>query len=65
MTKAFTPEELKHIRDELKLSTREVGYLCNISNQTVCNYENGSKHVNKSMKLLITYVLKEYIKENE
>lgn len=52
MTKAFTPEELKHIRDELKLSTREVGYLCNISNQTVKQFILKAQEQEKENELL-------------
>ncbi len=59
----YSGKEIKEIRIALGLSAEAVGKLAYITKQSVLNAEH-EKVDNKSIFLLLTYVLNEYIQEN-
>jgi len=61
--KSWTPEQIKELRKERKLSQTAFGELCGVSKNYIYLLEKGARRAGKPLKILLTKIEQENEKE--
>ena len=63
--KEWTPEEIRSLRQALKLSQKAFGDLIGVTRNFIYYLEKGVRTPTKSFRLLLECIKEKYLKENE